>query len=193
MIPERRVASVNAFARALGERLKAEGQSLALSVERPDAPRTLMEAIVKTAAGVFEAAASSIAMIDRTTAELVYQSAWGAGAKEIVGVRLPPGVGIAGSVVASGQGEAVDCRNDPRFAQAIAAGTGYVPYTMLVMPLKRGDEPPIGTISFLDRRDGGLYGPSDMERAKLFADLAVAAIDVEPTAFTSLGETRLRP
>jgi hypothetical protein len=194
MIPERRVASVEAFARALGERLKEKGRSLALSVERPDAPRTLMEAIVRTAAGVFEAAASSIAMIDRTTGELVYQSAWGAGANEIVGVRLAPGVGIAGSVIASGQGEAVDCRNDPRFAQAIAAGTGYVPYTMLVMPLRRGeDQPPIGTISFLDRRDGGLYGPSDMERAKLFADLAVAAIDVEPMAFTSLGETRLRP
>jgi hypothetical protein len=27
----------------------------------------------------------------------------------------------------------------------------------------------------------------------LFADLAVAAIDVEPMAFTSLGETRIRP
>ncbi len=194
MIPERRVASVTAFAKALGERLKTEGESLALSVERPDAPRNLLEAIVKTAAGVFEAAASSIALTDRTTGELVYQSAWGAGASEIVGVRLPPGVGIAGSVIASGLGDAVDCRNDPRFAQQIAAGTGYVPYTMLVMPLKRDDEEqPIGAISFLDRRDGGLYGPADMERATLFADLAVAAIDVEPMAFTSLGETRIRP
>jgi hypothetical protein len=101
-------------------------------------------------------------------------------------------VGIAGSVVAAGVGEAVACRSDERFAQAIAAGTGYVPNTMLVMPLKRGDEPPIGAISFLDRRDGGLYGPADMERAALFADLAVAAIDVEPMAFTSLGETRIR-
>jgi hypothetical protein len=191
MIPERRVASVNAFARALGERLRTEGESLALSVERPDAPKTLMEAIVKTAAGVFEAAASSIALIDRTTNELVYQSAWGAGAGEIVGVRLEAGVGIAGSVIASGVGEAVACRSDERFAQAIAAGTGYVPNTMLVMPLKRADEPPIGAISFLDRRDGGLYGPADMERAALFADLAVAAIDVEPMAFTSLGETRI--
>jgi hypothetical protein len=193
MIPERRVASAEAFARALGERLQEKGQSLALSVDRPDAPRNLMEAIVRTAAGVFEAAASSIALIDRTTDELVYQSAWGAGAGEIVGVRLPPGVGIAGSVIASGQPDAVDCRNDERFAQQIAAGTGYVPYTMLVMPLKREEGPPIGAISFLDRRDGGLYGPADLERATLFADLAVAALDVEPTAFTSLGETRLKP
>lgn len=39
MIPERRVASVAAFARALGEPLKrTKGESLAISVERPDAP-----------------------------------------------------------------------------------------------------------------------------------------------------------
>ena len=30
-----------------------------------------------------------------------------------------------------------------------------------------------------------------MDRAALFAELAVTALDVEPDAFTSLGETRL--
>ena len=193
MIPERRVASVAAFARALGEPLKrTKGESLAISVERPDAPVALMEGIVKTAAGVFEAAASSIALVDRTTGELVYQSAWGAGAHEVVGMRLPPGQGIAGAVIASGQADACDCRNDPRFAARIAEGTGYVPYTMLVVPLKRGDDA-IGVLSLLDRRDGGYYGPDDMDRAALFAELAVTALDVEPGAFTSLGETRIVP
>lgn len=191
MVPDRRVASIAAFAKALGSPLvRSTGESLALSVERPDAPRNLMEAIVRTAAGVFEAAACSIALVDRTTGELVYQSAWGAGAHEIVGVRLPPGTGIAGSVVESGEAEAVSCREDPRFAARIAEGTGYVPYTMLVLPLKRADEP-IGVLSLLDRRDGGLYGAGDMERGGLFAELAITALDVEPGAFTSLGETRL--
>ena len=114
MVPERRVASVAAFAKALGKPVSlSKGESLALSVERPDAPRSLMEGIVRTAAGVFEAAAASIALVDRVTDELVYQSAWGAGAHEIVGVRLPPGTGISGAVVACGEAEAVpDCRND---------------------------------------------------------------------------------
>jgi serine/threonine protein kinase len=191
MIPERRVASVSAFAKALGGPLETSvGESLALSIERPDAPRNLMEGIVRTAAGVFEAAASSIALTDLTTGELVYQSAWGAGAREIVGVRLPPGQGIAGSVAESGEGTAVaNCRADPRFAAQIAAGTGYVPHTMLVVPMKRKDRT-LGTLSLLDRRDGGSYGPSDMDRAELFADLAVRGLEVEPLAFTSLGETR---
>jgi putative methionine-R-sulfoxide reductase with GAF domain len=191
MLPERRVASVAAFARALGSQLHSTGESLALSVEAPAAPRTLMEGIVKTAAGVFEAAASSIALTDRTTGELVFQSAWGAGAREIVGVRLPPGTGISGNVVETGNATAVaDCRSDPRFAAQIAAGTGYVPYTMLVVPLLR-DGRSIGTLSLLDRRDGNPYTAADMERATLFAELAVTALDVEPDAFTSLGETVL--
>jgi hypothetical protein len=193
MIPERRVASVSAFAKALGQPLRhSSGESLALSVESPAAPRDLMEGIVRVAAGVFEAAASSISLKDRTTGELVYQAAWGAGAREIVGVRLQPGEGIARAVTDSGEAEACDCRNDTRFAAAIAKGTGYVPYTMVVVPLKRGDES-IGALSILDRRDGGYYGPEDMDRAALFAELAVTALDVDPGAFASLGETRIVP
>jgi hypothetical protein len=192
MIPERRVASVAAFAKALGAPLRTEtGVSLAVSIDDPDASRGLMEAVVHTAAGVFGAAAASICLVDETTGELVYQSAWGAGAREIVGVRLPPRTGIAGQVVSSAVAEAVpDCRTDPRFAARIAAGTGYVPYTMLVVPLQRAGRP-IGALSILDRRDGRAYRNDDLEPAGLFADLAVKALDVTPNSFTSLGMTRL--
>jgi serine/threonine protein kinase len=192
MIPERRVASVAAFAMALGAPLRTEtGVSLAVSIDDPDASRGLMEAVVHTAAGVFGAAAASICLVDETTGELVYQSAWGAGAREIVGVRLPPGTGIAGQVVSSGVAEAVpDCRTDPRFAARIAAGTGYVPYTQLVVPLQRAGRS-IGALAILDRRDGRAYRNDDLEPATLFADLAVKALDVTPNSFTSLGMTSL--
>jgi transcriptional regulator with GAF, ATPase, and Fis domain len=161
-------------------------------VDRPDAPRALMEGIVRVAAGVFDAAASSIALVDRTTGELVYQSAWGAGAREVAGIRLEPGQGFASSVLESGQADVCDTRNDSRFAAKIAEGTGYMPYTMLVVPLKRSDQP-IGVLSILDRRDGSHFGPDDMDKAELFAELAVTALDVQPGAFTSLGETRIVP
>jgi hypothetical protein len=192
MIPERRVASVAAFAKALGAPLRTEtGISLAVSIDNPDASRSLIEAVVHTAAGVFGAAAASIALVDETTGELVYQSAWGAGAREIIGVRMPPGTGIAGGVVHSGVAEAVpDCRTDPRFAARIAAGTGYVPYTMLVVPLRRGGRE-IGALSILDRRDGRPYRQDDLDPAILFADLAVKALDATPGSFTSLGMTEV--
>jgi signal transduction protein with GAF and PtsI domain len=175
--PERRLASVDALAAGLDVPLSGDqGRSLAMSVPTSDVPNELLEAIVRTTAGVFEGAAASIALVDRVTSELVFEASWGAGAEEIVGVRLPGGEGLAGAVVASGSGEAVpDCRGDPRFAQAVAEKTDYVPYTMLVSPLRRGGQT-IGALSILDRRDGKPYGRADLDKAALFSDLAVAAL-----------------
>jgi serine/threonine protein kinase len=190
MVPDRRVASVAAFAKALGAPLRGDsGVSLGVSMEDADAPRSLLESVAHTAAGVFGAAAASLCLLDETTGELVYQAAWGAGAREIVGVRLPPRAGISGMVVDAAVGEAIpNCTVDPRFAAGIATGTGYVPHTMLVVPLKRHDRA-IGALSILDRRDGQSYGQEDLGPATLFADLAIKALDVTPGAFTSLGMT----
>src|SRR3954447_4027034 len=188
LLPERRTSSCAAFAHALGIPLAAgRGESLAVSaVDRPDVPPNLLEAIVKTSAGVFEAAACSIALVDPVTKELVYQASWGAGAREIVGVRLPPGKGLAGSVVESGEGLAVpDCRNDSRFQAQIAAGTGYVPYTMLVLPLKQGQRT-IGALSVLDRRDGNPYTADDIGRGNLFAELTVTALGIDSEQYQTV-------
>jgi hypothetical protein len=175
--PERRLASMTAFAAGLGAPLgPGEGRSLAVTAGTAAAPSDLLGRIVRTTAGVFEAAAASIALVDPATSEVVYEAAWGSGAQEVVGVRLERGEGLAGSVVESGEGVAIsDCRRDARFAEAIAQKTGYVPHTMLVVPLERDDEV-IGALSVLDRRDGGSYGPGDVPKARMFAELAVAAI-----------------
>jgi hypothetical protein len=174
---ERRIASVQALAAALGSRLGAsDGLSLARSITRADAERSLLESIVRTAAGVFEAAAASIALHDSATGELVYHAAWGAGAEEIVGVRLQAGVGIAGAVVAGGESITVpNCREDERFAAQVAAGTGYVPHTLMVIPLVH-DGSVKGVLSILDRRSGRPYLPADLPRAELFAELTVTAL-----------------
>jgi hypothetical protein len=181
LLPERRTSSCASFAAALGLPLAEQrGESLVeTAVDRTDVEAAMLSAIVKASAGVFEAAACSIALVDPVTNELVYQASWGAGAKEIVGVRLPPGKGLAGSVVQSGEGLAVpDCRNDSRFQAQIAAGTGYVPYTMLVIPLQRSGRT-VGALSLLDKRDGNPYTSDDIVRGDLFGELAVTALGIE--------------
>ena len=70
-------------------------------------PPSVLETIVRSAAGVFDSAAASIALLDRDDGDLVYESSWGTGAEEIVGVRLPPGTGIAAAVLAAGEPEAI--------------------------------------------------------------------------------------
>ncbi len=49
---------------------------------------------------------------------------------------------------------------------------------MLAVPLERGERA-LGVLSLLDRRDGGAYGPAAVERARLFAELAVSALGLE--------------
>ena len=145
----------------------------------------VLSAIVKTAAGVFDAAATSVAL-RRSDGGLDYQAAWGAGADEVVGMRLDAGQGIAGRVLATGVGEVVqDCRADPDFAAATARRTGYVPYTMLVVPLMSGGEA-MGVLTVLDRRDGTSYDIGDLAKGAMFADLALAAMDAEPGARAAL-------
>jgi putative methionine-R-sulfoxide reductase with GAF domain len=188
MLPEQRIPSAAAFAEAIGVPITGDlGMSLAQSLGRGTAHRRVIEAIVRTAAGMFEAAAASIALTDARTGELVYEAAWGAGAAEVVGLRLPPGAGLAGAVVASGEPVAVpECRKDPRFASQVAAKTGYVPYTMVVVPLQREGRT-IGVLSLLDRRDGGPYLHEDLARAALFADLAVVALDLDTFGLSTSG------
>jgi putative methionine-R-sulfoxide reductase with GAF domain len=193
MLPEMRISSATAFAEAIGVPLTDRGgQSLAQSLGRAPVHRRVIEAIVRTAAGMFEAAAASIALTDTATGELVYEAAWGAGASEVVGLRLPQGAGLSGAVVATGEAVVVpECRSDPRFAAQVAAKTGYVPYTMLVTPLVREGRT-IGALSLLDRRDGGPYRHEDLARAALFADLAVVALDLDAFPLTTTsGRTRL--
>jgi predicted Ser/Thr protein kinase len=176
--PYLRLPSVEAFARALGEGLgPTQGAPLGLSVERPTVPPRVLETIVRSAAGVFDSAAASIALLDHEGGELVYESSWGAGAEEIIGVRLAPGTGIAGAVLAAAEPEAIaSCADDPRFARQVAARTGYVPNTMLVLPLV-GRETPFGVLQVLDRRDGEAFGPADLARGGAFVELAMAMLD----------------
>ena len=174
LMPERRIASIDAFARAIGRPLRErQGSSFVRSATEARGEPSLNGSIARTAAGVFDAAAVSIGLVEPATGELVFRAAWGAGADDIVGVRLAPGVGLAGSVVSSGEPLLVaNCRDDPRFATQVAVNTGYVPRTMLIVPL-RHDDKTIGVLSLLDRRDGNAYGGGDVTRAALFAQLAV--------------------
>jgi GAF domain-containing protein len=60
----------------------------------------------------------------------------------------------------------------------VADETGYVPHTMLVVPLRaRGQT--FGLLSVLDRRDGRAYGQEDLVRAEAYAELAVTTLDLQ--------------
>ena len=149
---------------------------------------------MRTAAGVFEAAASSIALTDATTGELVYQSAWGAGAREIVGVRLPPGTGIAGDVVATRRGPGRP-RLPQRPALRRADRGGHRATCRARCWSSRSCAPATRSASLSAARPPRrrlLRLRATWSARTMFAELAVTALDVQPDVFTSLGEAELR-
>jgi signal transduction protein with GAF and PtsI domain len=100
---------------------------------------------------LFGAAACSCALTDEQGEELTFVAADGAGAAEILGVRLPVRRGIAGWAAVSGQPLAVrDVGKDPRFAREVAESTSHLPEVVLVAPFFDRHGEVLGVLELLD-------------------------------------------
>jgi GAF domain-containing protein len=154
---------------------------------RPRGDEELLQAIVDTARVVFDAAACSIALLSEREDELVFRVAAGTGADATVGLRIPVDRGIAGWAVMAGQSIAIDdVRQDPRFAADIAEATGYMPNSIMAMPLE-SERATFGVIEVLDRRRSGAEGVDDMELLARFAHQATLAVETS-RIFANLGQ-----
>jgi GAF domain-containing protein len=139
----------------------------------------LFSRLADAARAAFGAAGCSIAVVDEAAGELVYRAAAGIGSEQVVGTRLRLGVGLGGFAAVSGQTLAVDdVRQDPRFAADVAARIGYVPQSLLVSPISRGDRV-LGVLSVLDRT--GPPGAAALDLATRFGYAAEGLLELDRT------------
>jgi GAF domain-containing protein len=180
---ERKLA---AALRRLIRAIEASGRAIL-----PGSDDELLQTIVDAAARLFGAAASSIALVDEGQQTLQFRVATGAGSEEVVGMRIPIDEGIAGYVAMTGQPMAVSSvQEDPRFARETAKKTGYVPRSVLAMPLICDDRV-IGVIEVLDKINAPSFGMQDMELLGIFARQAAIAIRASQH-YQNLGDALLR-
>ena len=145
----------------------------------------VLEAICEAAQVAFGARACSIAVFDPETAELVFEAATGTAGASVVGMRLSVKRGIAGYVVASGQAIAVhDVERDPRFDRETAEATGYLPKSILAVPIETTDEVS-GVMEVLDWSDEKV-GEEGLELAAKFARQAGLALQ-QAELFSNMG------
>jgi GAF domain-containing protein len=138
--------------------------------------RALLRSVVATARAIFEARASSIFLLDAEADELVFEAVAGEGEEALVGRRLPSSSGIAGWVLATRQPLILeDVESDPRFARELAEGTGYVPKSLIAVPLLH-EEDGLGVLEVLDREAS--FTLADMDLLALFAAQAAIALDL---------------
>jgi GAF domain-containing protein len=141
-----------------------------------EAFRALLQATVETARGIFKAKASSVFLLDEATDELVFEAVAGEGAGELVGKRFPADTGVAGWVLVTGEPLVVeDLTKDARFSREAAESTGYVPRSLMAVPLL-DDERALGVLEVLDRPEGTSFSLSDMNLLGLFANQAAIAL-----------------
>jgi GAF domain-containing protein len=155
--------------RALATRVEAAGRLA------PPGTTTILRSIVDAAVALFDAEAASIALADSAGGRLMFEVASGAQGQGVVGLTVEAGQGVAGYVFATGQPLALsDVSADGRFGRATAEQTGYVPRSLVAVPLA-DDDGIAGVLEVLDKRSGP-FDLHDVELAGVFARQATIAI-----------------
>jgi GAF domain-containing protein len=141
-----------------------------------EAFRSLLQATVETARGIFRAKASSVFLLDEERDELVFEAVAGEGSATLVGKRFPADTGVAGWVLVTRQPLVVDdLTADTRFSREAAESTGYVPRGLMAVPLLDEDSA-LGVLEVLDRAEGTSFSLADMNLLGLFANQAAIAL-----------------
>jgi GAF domain-containing protein len=92
-------------------------------------------------------------------------------------MRIPSGTGIAGWVLVTRQPLIVDdLTNDPRHARGVAERTGYVPKSLMAVPLLYDDRS-LGVLQVLDHEQSR-FSLEQMELLGLFANQAAIALEL---------------
>jgi GAF domain-containing protein len=136
----------------------------------------VLRSIVDAAVALIHAEAASIALHDPATNRLVFRVAAGERGAGVVGLDIGADEGVAGYVFSTGQPLALgEAGHDPRFERSAAEQTGYVPRSLIAVPLG-DDSGTLGVLEVLDRRDGEPFDLRDLDAAGVFARQATVAI-----------------
>jgi GAF domain-containing protein len=157
-------------------------RSLALRAEvaqrlESELQTTLLRSIVGATVAIFEAEAASISLYRPASDTLEFVVACGNQGQGVVGLSIPASEGIAGYAFSGGEAIAIaDPEADPRFGKDFSQGTGYVPRSILAVPMQSGQRV-LGVLEVLDKR-GGPFTMSDMALGSTFAEQAAIAIQL---------------
>jgi GAF domain-containing protein len=148
---------------------------IAARLESP-AGEAVLRSVVDAAVALIHAEAASIALYDPAADKLVFRVAAGERGSGVVGLQIGTGEGVAGYVFSTGQPLALgEAGSDPRFGRGAAEQTGYVPRSLIAVPLL-DDAGTLGVLEVLDRRDGEPFDLRDLDAAAVFARQATVAI-----------------
>lgn len=136
----------------------------------------LIRRILRAALEAVDSENGSLQLLDDYTGELVFVEVQSPMRTELMGFRLPPGIGIAGEVVARRKPMLVpDARREPLFSPMVDQSIGFQTYSLLCVPLI-DHQRTLGVIEVVNSRSGEPFSEADLDIMLLVAHIAAAAL-----------------
>ncbi len=173
-------------AQALLERVAALSLSFSKSLNIQE---TLDHAVVQIV-DLMQAEAASIFLIDQHHEMLVCRASHGP--VDVRGLKIPMDQGVIGRALQSQQPQVVaDVASDPDFTGHVDKKTGFTSRTMVCSPLLVAHGA-IGVIQVLNKRDGGLFDPTDALTLKMLSVPVAMAIHNAQLAMELVEQKRIQ-
>ena len=138
--------------------------------------RVVIGRVMSRVKEVLSCEASSVILYDEIKDSLVFYAASGAGAREVTGLSIPKGRGIAGWVYVHGSPLIVhDASNDSRFYPGIDRITGIATKSLICVPITKDDRM-LGVIEGINKEYGD-FDQKDIEMLTAIAQLAAISIE----------------
>jgi putative nucleotidyltransferase with HDIG domain len=139
--------------------------------------RQLLRLVMDLAAGVMQAEAGAVFLVDDETGELIFEAAMGEKADEIEQRRLPRGQGIAGWVVEHGEPLLVPhTAEDSRWYPGVDAESGFRTRSILCVPLQSKGRT-MGALEVLNKQAGEQFDADDLRLCSAMASQVVVALE----------------
>jgi signal transduction histidine kinase len=137
----------------------------------------LLNNILENAVNILNCEAGTLFLMDDQTGDLVFRVTVGPVAGNLLGQRLPPGIGVVGRAVQTRQAviENNAQESSSRFIETDKQ-TGFVSRSLLAVPMQIKDRV-LGVIEVINRRDGLPFVVDDQNILTAFAGQAAVAIE----------------
>jgi PAS domain S-box-containing protein len=136
----------------------------------------VLATLLENVARVTDVEACSVALVEASTGDLVFQQATGQAGQVVTGMRLKPGDGIAGWAAEHQQSAIIlDVASDPRFYEGVDGLTGFATRNIVCAPLiAHGNV--IGVIELVNKR-AGAFSQDDVQFLESVGAQAAVAVE----------------
>jgi signal transduction histidine kinase len=139
-------------------------------------PDRVLELILEQAVKVLEAEGGSLLLVDQETKELVFEMVLGPTSADLIGTRLPWGVGLVGETAATAQPVLVNnTASDPRWFSGYDDTTDFTTQSILCAPMITRQKV-IGVLEMVNKRDGSLFDDDEADLLLALASQAAVAL-----------------